>query len=147
MRALAGCGGSDLGALPQGADPVELDPADFTSEIDNPWMPFRTGSRWIYRETDGEGNVQRVEVTVLDETRTVMGIEVRVVHDLVTEDGERVEDTYDWYAQDADETSGTSARTRRSSRTARSRRRPVRGRPESTARSLGYSSLPSRRSD
>ena len=69
-------------ALPQGADLVELDPADFTSEIDNPWMPFRTGSRWIYRETDGEGNVQRVEVTVLDETRTVMGIEVRVVHDL-----------------------------------------------------------------
>ena len=31
-----------------------------------------------------------------------MGIEARVVHDRVTEDGEIVEDTYDWYAQDAD---------------------------------------------
>jgi hypothetical protein len=31
-----------------------------------------------------------------------MGIETRVVHDVVTEDGELVEDTYDWYAQDAD---------------------------------------------
>ena len=39
---------------------------------------------------------------MLDETREVMGVEVRVVHDVVTEDGELVEDTYDWYAQDAD---------------------------------------------
>jgi len=99
---LAGCGGSGSSALPEGTEVVELDPADFTSEIDNPWMPLRTGSRWVYRETDGEGNVQRVEVTVLDETREVMGIEVRIVHDLVTVDGERVEDTYDWYAQDSD---------------------------------------------
>ena len=99
---LSGCGGSGSEALPQGAEAVELDPADFTSEIDNPWMPFRRGSRWVYRETDGEGNVQRVEVTVLDQTREVMGIEVRVVHDLVTEEGEPVEDTYDWYAQDSD---------------------------------------------
>ena len=98
----AGCGGSGRTALPQGGEPVELDPADFTSEIDNPWMPFRVGSKWVYRETDQQGAEQRVEVTVLDETRTVMGIETRVVHDVVTEDGELVEDTYDWYAQDAD---------------------------------------------
>ena len=31
-----------------------------------------------------------------------MGIEARVVHDVVTEDGALVEDTYDWYAQDAE---------------------------------------------
>jgi hypothetical protein len=98
----AGCGGSGGNALPQRGDPVELDPADFTSEIDNPWMPLRIGTRWIYRETDAEGAEQRVEVTVLDETKVVMGIETRVVHDVVTEDGELVEDTYDWYAQDAD---------------------------------------------
>jgi hypothetical protein len=98
----SGCGGSAQTALPQGSEPVELDPAEFTSEIDNPWMPLRVGSRWVYRETDGEGGEQTVEVTVLDETREVMGIEVRVVHDLVTEDGEPVEDTGDWYAQDAD---------------------------------------------
>jgi hypothetical protein len=98
----SGCGGSAQTALPQGSEPVELDPAEFTSEIDNLWMPLRVGSRWVYRETDGEGGEQTVEVTVLDETREVMGIEVRVVHDLVTEDGEPVEDTRDWYAQDAD---------------------------------------------
>jgi hypothetical protein len=88
--------------LPQGSEPVRLDPAEFTTEIDNPYWPIKPGSRWVYRETDVEGSVQRVEVTVTPETKTIMGIESRVVHDLVTEDGETVEDTYDWYAQDAD---------------------------------------------
>jgi hypothetical protein len=40
---------------------------------------------------------------VTDRTRTIDGIEARVVHDLVTTpDGEKVEDTFDWYAQDKD---------------------------------------------
>ena len=98
----AGCGGSGGAALPQGGERVELDPAEFTSEIDNPWLPLRPGARGVNRETAADGSGQRVEVTVLARTRVVMGIETRVVHDVVTEDGELVEDTYDWYAQDAD---------------------------------------------
>jgi hypothetical protein len=98
----AGCGGADGAALPQGDEQVELDPADFTAEIDNPYWPMTPGSKWVYRELDEEGNEQRVEVTVTDETKTIMGIEALVVHDVVTQDGEVLEDTYDWYAQDAD---------------------------------------------
>ena len=41
--------------LPQGSEPVTLDPADFTTEIDNPYWPMRPGSRWVYRETDTTG--------------------------------------------------------------------------------------------
>ena len=93
----AGCGADERPALPQGSDPVEIDPADFSTEIDNPYWPMQPGSTWVYREGD-----QRVEVTVTDRTRTVMGVETRVVHDLVTENGVPVEDTFDWYAQDAD---------------------------------------------
>ena len=90
-------------ALPRGSDPVELDPADFTVDITNRWWPMEVGDRWVFEETDDDGSVQRVEVTVLDETYTVaLGIEARVVHDLVTADGAVVEDTLDWYAQDAD---------------------------------------------
>jgi hypothetical protein len=43
-----------------------------------------------------------VEVTVTDRTKEILGIEATVVHDVVSEDGELVEDTYDWYAQDKD---------------------------------------------
>src|SRR5919106_1299447 len=92
--------GPEPAGLPQGSEPVELDPAGFVAEIDNPYWPMSPGSRWVYRETDAEGTVQRVEVTVTDRTKTILGIEATVVHDVVTEDGEPVEDTYDWYAQD-----------------------------------------------
>lgn len=88
--------------LPQGSEPVELDPADFTTEIDNPWWPMRPGSEWVYRETDTEGSEQNVVVTVKDETRRIAnGVEARVVRDVVSEDGEPVEITDDWYAQDS----------------------------------------------
>lgn len=97
VGALAGCGADERRSLPVGSEPVELDPVDFTTEIDNPYWPMRPGSRWVYREGD-----QRVVVTVTSRTREIIGIEARVVHDVVTEDGEVVEDTYDWYAQDDD---------------------------------------------
>jgi hypothetical protein len=88
--------------LPQGSEPANLDPAEFTTEIDNPYWPMKVGSRWVYRETDAEGTVTRVEVTVTNQTKTIMGIDSVVVHDIVTKAGEVKEDTLDWYAQDAD---------------------------------------------
>ena len=106
--ALVACGGGDGDAsaaapLPQGGEPVELDPAEFTTEIDNPYWPMQPGSRWAYRETDTEGTVQRVVVTATDRTKRIAnGIEARVVHDVVSEHREPVEITDDWYAQDAD---------------------------------------------
>jgi hypothetical protein len=102
---LAACGGgsdSTTPGLPQGSETADLDPADFTTEIDNPYWPMSPGSRWVYRETDGKGGVQRVDVTVTNRTKVVDGVEAVVVHDLVTEQGETVEDTLDWYAQDSD---------------------------------------------
>jgi hypothetical protein len=106
--AVAACGGDDGGgdsagdALPQGSEPVEIDPADFTTEIDNPYWPMTPGSRWVYSETDSEGTRQRVVVTVTDRTKQIAnGAEARVVRDVVTEGGQPVEVTDDWYAQDS----------------------------------------------
>jgi hypothetical protein len=99
---IAGCGANSKSPLPTGSEAVTLDPADFTTEITNPYWPMSPGDRWVYRETDGQGGEQKVEVTVTDETKTIAGIEARVVHDVVSEDGQLVEDTFDWYAQDAD---------------------------------------------
>ena len=107
--ATTGCGSGGSGsntvdaALPQGGDPVDLDPADFTTEIDNPYWPMEPGSRWVYEEVEA-GEQLRVDVSVTDRTRVVDGIEAVVVHDVVTEagTGERLEVTDDWYAQDSE---------------------------------------------
>ncbi|MGG5258695.1 hypothetical protein [Phycicoccus avicenniae] len=85
--------------LPQGSRPVHLDPADFTTRIDNPYWPMRPGTTWRYTETSG-GETARVTITVTNRTRVIQGVTARVVHDSVRSGGELVEDTYDWYAQD-----------------------------------------------
>ncbi|HEU4944568.1 MAG TPA: hypothetical protein VFT10_05335, partial [Solirubrobacterales bacterium] len=69
LLGVAGCG--EDGALPQGSEPVDLQPAEFTAEIDNPFWPMDVGSRWIYRERDAEGGEQRVVVTVTDRTKPI----------------------------------------------------------------------------
>jgi len=94
--------GGEATSLPVGTEPMKLDPADFTTEIDHPYWTMKSGSRWIYRETDAEGAKRRVEVTVTNDTKMIIGIEARVVHDIVTEGGQVTEDTYDWYAQDSE---------------------------------------------
>ncbi len=88
--------------LPQGSDPVNLDPADFTTNIDNPYWPMSPGSKWVYRETDTTGTRQEVVIEVTKKTKTIAnGVEARVIRDTVTEDGQPVEVTDDWYAQDS----------------------------------------------
>lgn len=90
-------------ALPQGADPVALDPNDFTTKIDNPYFPLDPGTRWTFRETDEKGNEFKVVVVATTETKKIAnGITARVVRDTVSQDGAVVEDTFDWYAQDAE---------------------------------------------
>jgi hypothetical protein len=81
-----------------GSYTVRLDPAAFVDRIDNPWLPFTPGSRWVYESDAGERN----EVVVTDQTRAVMGITATVVHDTETRNGELVERTADWFAQDRD---------------------------------------------
>jgi hypothetical protein len=108
--AAGGCGSDDDGSsgsggaqssLPQGSEPVSLDPTDFTTDIDNPYLPLAPGSKWVYREREG-GTTTRVVITVTNETKKIEGITTRVIHDVATENGTVVEDTHDWYAQDSD---------------------------------------------
>lgn len=88
-------------ALPQDGEAVTLDPADFAGPIDNPYWPMTPGSTWFYRETDPSGAKQRVRVYVTNRTKEIIGIQATVVHDVVRERGHVIENTWDWYAQDA----------------------------------------------
>ena len=56
---------------------------------------------WSTARQDAEGTVQRVVTHVTKRRKLIAnGITARVVHDVVTEHGEPVEKTFDWYAQD-----------------------------------------------
>ena len=87
--------------LPQGSDPVTLDPAEFTTTITNPYFPMKPGTTWRFDETSSDGEVSKVTVTVTHRTKVIEGVTARVVHDSVRLRGELVEDTLDWYAQDS----------------------------------------------
>jgi hypothetical protein len=94
--------GSAAGALPQDGEPVNLNPADFTAKVTNPFFPLVPGTRLVYREQEADGTVQKDVVHVTKRRKLIAnGITARVVHDVVTEDGEPVEKTFDWFAQDA----------------------------------------------
>ena len=108
VTALTGCtddGDASSSGLPQSDEAVELDPTEFSADVTNAWFPLAPGTRWTYRETTEEGEELSVVVTATAATREIAnGVTARVVRDTVTLDGEVIEDTFDWYAQDADET-------------------------------------------
>ncbi len=79
-----------------------VDGVEFFGEVENPYLPWTVGSTWNYEAVDGD-QIEIIEVEVLAETRTVNGHDAVVVRDVVTLVGEGlIEDTYDWYLQDAD---------------------------------------------
>jgi hypothetical protein len=101
LAASAGASGTRCG-LPQGDDPVHLNPAQFSAMIDNPRWPMTVGSRWVYRVTDtSDGSRQRDVIKVTHRTKMIAdGIRARVVRDIVRDHGKPTEVTRDWYAQD-----------------------------------------------
>ena len=76
-------------------------PADLASAVTNPFFPLVPGTRWDYAGETAEGSETTI-VEVLEDTRNVNGVTARVVRDRVFLDGELVEDTFDWYAQDGE---------------------------------------------
>ena len=81
-----------LGVAPY--DP-EIDPAKFGGPINNPLLPLIPGTTFVY-VGGSESNV----VTVTHKTVVILGVTCVEVHDVVYSDGELIEDTLDWFAQD-----------------------------------------------
>ena len=100
----ASCGsaGEGVGTSPSAAayNP-KIDPANFVSVIDNPLHPLKPGMVWEYT-VNKEGTPEKVVITVMRDTKKILGVTTTVVHDIVTAGGQVTEDTWDWYAQDRD---------------------------------------------
>ena len=84
---------------PGGGYQPKIRPADFGGPIDNPYFPLVPGARSVYDVTTPEGP-ERIVVEVTYDTKKIRGISTVVVHDTATKDGQLIEDTFDWYAQD-----------------------------------------------
>ena len=80
-------------------DPV-IQPLSFTSQVDHPYFPLPPGRVWTYRRSSADGPWS-YRVAVLPETHVVQGVECAVVRVVERHAGEVVEDTRDYFAQDA----------------------------------------------
>ena len=100
----AGCGasgdkaGGSSGKAGESYSP-NIDPADFTTTVDNKYFPLKPSTTFVYEGKTKEGT-ERNDVTVTNDTRRVMGVECIVIRDKVFLNGSLTEDTFDWYAQD-----------------------------------------------
>jgi len=101
LGVLAGCSAPPEAEVP-GTYSIPVTASDFAAAIDNPYLPFRPGSKWVYEATLEDGSKERQVVEVLSETRLVNGVAATVIHDIVYVADELVEETFDWYAQDKD---------------------------------------------
>ena len=105
-------------------------PAGMTAQ--NQWFPLKPGTVFVYRGTE-DGDALRDVVTVTNKTKVIQGTRCIVVEDRLYRNGRLVERTTDWYWLDRTGTSGTSARTPRSStQEARSSAAREAGRPVAT---------------
>lgn len=77
----------------------EIDPAQFSSKIDNVYFKMPVGKKMIF-EAKSEDGLERIEVEIINEQRTIMGVETQVYWDRVWKNGQLREETKDYLAQD-----------------------------------------------
>jgi hypothetical protein len=80
---------------------VNLNPANFSARVDNPWFPLTPGTTYVYRGIK-DGQPSRDLVSVTHKTRKIAGVPCVVVRDVLYIRGKVHERTTDWYTQDKD---------------------------------------------
>ena len=74
-------------------------PPPFVARIDNPWLPFRPGTTYVYRGVR-DGKPSRDVVRVTSRKTVIDRVRCRAVQDRLYLSGRLREQTTDWYAQD-----------------------------------------------
>lgn len=78
-----------------------VDPANFGSTINNPWLPLTPGTVLTYEGTK-DGKPAKLVVTVSKKKKTVNGVDCVVAEELVSLAGTPADRTVAYYAQDRD---------------------------------------------
>ena len=75
-------------------------PGQFAGQVTNRYFPLQPGTTLTYKgKLDGKSATD--VFTITNDTKVILGVTTTVVHDRVYIKGELVEDTLDWFAQDA----------------------------------------------
>lgn len=86
---------------PAQATDISFTKAKFSNPlvINNRYFPLVSGTTFIYEGMEDNKSTYE-EFVVTEQTKVILGIETRVVHDTNWVNGKIVEDTFDWFAQD-----------------------------------------------
>ncbi|MHC4954358.1 MAG: hypothetical protein ACYTGZ_10745 [Planctomycetota bacterium] len=103
---LVACGSGSPAPANNNDDPAEpaFDAANFTAAsftINHQYFPLKPGTTMAYQLENEDEELETIVVEVLDDTRIVNGIRCAIVRDRVFIGELLIEDTFDWYAQDA----------------------------------------------
>src|SRR5215510_10800179 len=79
LEILLGASCSSTKPAAESAYHPQINPADFSATVDNPYFPLVPGTTCKYVEKDGDETNEN-EVTVTSETKVVMGVKCVVVH-------------------------------------------------------------------
>jgi hypothetical protein len=76
-------------------------PAAWAASVTNQFYPLVPGTTYQYEGQTPDG-LETITIEVLPQTKTINGVVATVVRDRAFLDGELIEDTQDWFAQDAE---------------------------------------------
>jgi len=77
----------------------QIEPQNFSATIDNPYLPYTPGVTLVYEGETADG-FEHIEINTTHETIEIMGVDCRVVVATEWIDGDLIEITDDYYAQD-----------------------------------------------
>ncbi len=99
-RSGSASGAASLAPVHGGYEP-SIDPVNFVPAVDNPYLPLKPGSGLHYKGVAEDGTTpQTDDEVVTHRTKRILGVKATVVRDVVSEGGNPIEKTFDWYAQD-----------------------------------------------
>lgn len=74
-------------------------PSDFTTQITNRYFTLPVGKKMTFEGVTETGAMERIEIEILPETKTIAGVETVIYLDKVYDDNQLVEETRDYLAQ------------------------------------------------